>query len=76
MLKFFKSQSLTDYNTFGFDVKADLFVEINTVKEFQELLQSSEWKENHHLILGGGSNILLTDDFHGLVVINRISGIH
>ncbi len=75
MLKFFKSHSLADYNTFGFDVKADLFVEINTIKEFQELLQSSEWKENQYLILGGGSNILLRDDFHGLVVVNRIAGI-
>ncbi|MGM0581057.1 MAG: UDP-N-acetylmuramate dehydrogenase [Bacteroidota bacterium] len=75
MLKFLKSQSLAEYNTFGFDVKADLFIEISTIEEFQELLQSPEWKNNHHLILGGGSNILLTDDFHGLLVVNRILGI-
>ncbi|ADR20928.1 UDP-N-acetylenolpyruvoylglucosamine reductase [Marivirga tractuosa] len=75
MLKFLKSQSLADYNTFGFDAKADLFVELNSINEFQSLLISSEWKENKHLILGGGSNILLTDDFHGLVISNRISGI-
>lgn len=74
MLKFLQSQSLAAYNTFGFDVKADLFVEINSIEEFQELLQTPKWKENQHLILGGGSNILLTDDFNGLVVINRITG--
>ncbi|WMN11406.1 UDP-N-acetylmuramate dehydrogenase [Marivirga salinae] len=74
MLKFLQSQSLADYNTFGFDVKAELFVEINSVEEFQELLHTPEWNENQHLILGGGSNILLTDDYHGLVIINRISG--
>jgi UDP-N-acetylmuramate dehydrogenase len=75
MLKFLYSELLNNYNTFGFDAKADVFVEVNTVSEFQNLLQTKEWKENQHLLLGGGSNILLTQDFHGLVVINRISGI-
>lgn len=75
MLKFLKSHSLANYNTFGFDVKADLFIELNSIDEFQSLLKSPEWKKNKRLILGGGSNILLTDDFHGLVVINRILGI-
>ncbi|WMN06505.1 UDP-N-acetylmuramate dehydrogenase [Marivirga arenosa] len=75
MLNFLKSESLRSYNTFGFSAVADLLIEINTIEEFQLLLESKEWKENSHLILGGGSNILLTDDFHGLVVINKISGI-
>jgi UDP-N-acetylmuramate dehydrogenase len=75
MLKFHSSQSLLPYNTFHFDVKADVLVEINTIDEFQELLKSSEWKLNKRLLLGGGSNVLLTDDFNGLAVVNRISGI-
>ncbi|WP_375581280.1 UDP-N-acetylmuramate dehydrogenase [Marivirga tractuosa] len=75
MLKFINSKSLSTYNTFGFDVKADLFIEINSTEEFKELLNTTEWKSNPRLLLGGGSNILLTDDFHGLVVVNRISGI-
>ncbi|WP_245830819.1 UDP-N-acetylmuramate dehydrogenase [Marivirga sericea] len=69
------SKDLKAYNTFGFDVKADLFIEIKSVSEFQELMSTSEWKNNRHLILGGGSNVLLTNDFHGLVVVNRIEGI-
>ncbi|HET8860138.1 UDP-N-acetylmuramate dehydrogenase [Marivirga sp.] len=75
MLKFTESQSLKNYNTFGFNVVAKLFIEINTKSELQELLKSKEWAENKHLILGGGSNILLTKNFEGLVVLNRISGI-
>ena len=75
MLKFHSSQSLLPYNTFHFDVKADVLVEINTIDEFQVLLKSSEWKLNKRLILGGGSNVLLTDDFNGLAIVNRISGI-
>ncbi|MGJ3235509.1 UDP-N-acetylmuramate dehydrogenase [Marivirga sp.] len=75
MLEFSKAQSLRDYNTFGFDVKADLFIKINTSDEFQDLLKTKEWKENKHLILGGGSNVLLTDHFNGLVILDCISGI-
>jgi len=74
-LKFLQSQSLVDYNTFGFDAKTDLLTEVRSVEEFQTVLQSPEWKENEHLIIGGGSNILLTGDFHGLIVVNRISGV-
>jgi UDP-N-acetylmuramate dehydrogenase len=75
MLKFTSSKSLRPYNTFGFDIKADLFIEINSSDEFKELLNTPEWENNQHLILGGGSNILLTDDYRGLVVINKIEGI-
>lgn len=75
MLQFSSAQSLKDYNTFGFDVKAKLFIKINTTQEFQDLLKTKEWKENRYLILGGGSNVLLTDHFHGLVIVNCISGI-
>jgi UDP-N-acetylmuramate dehydrogenase len=75
MLEFSIAQSLGAYNTFGFDVKADLFIKINTIDEFRELLKSKEWRKNKHLILGGGSNVLLTDDFHGLVILNCITGI-
>ncbi|WP_296621161.1 UDP-N-acetylmuramate dehydrogenase [Marivirga sp.] len=75
MLKFLKSKLLSSYNTFGFEAKADLLIEINSAEEFQKLLQTPEWKDNQHVILGGGSNVLLTDDYRGLVVINKISGI-
>lgn len=74
MLQFIKSESLRAYNTFGFDVVADLFVEINSMEQLQALLNSAEWREHNHLIIGGGSNILLTDHVQGLVVLNRISG--
>ncbi|WP_340152978.1 UDP-N-acetylmuramate dehydrogenase [uncultured Marivirga sp.] len=75
MLKFLKAQSLKAYNTFGFNIKADLFIKINTTEEFQELLKCKEWRDNKHLILGGGSNVLIVEDFHGLVILNCITGI-
>lgn len=67
--------SLKPYNTFGIDVKAKLFARFDNVQELQELLQMPELKEEPKLILGGGSNLLFTKDFDGVVLQNNIKGI-
>lgn len=67
--------SLKPYNTFGIDVKAKLFARFDSVEELQELLQLPELKQEQKLILGGGSNLLFTKDFHGVVLQNGIKGI-
>ncbi|MFM2134754.1 MAG: UDP-N-acetylenolpyruvoylglucosamine reductase [Bacteroidota bacterium] len=67
--------SLKGYNTFGLDVYADRFVPIATLEEAREVLQDERFRQLPRLVLGGGSNILFTRDFHGLVVLNLISGI-
>ncbi|WP_266205801.1 UDP-N-acetylmuramate dehydrogenase [Pontibacter kalidii] len=66
---------LKPYNTFGIDVKARLFARFETVEELQELLQMPELKQEQKLILGGGSNLLFTRDFDGVVLQNGIKGI-
>jgi UDP-N-acetylmuramate dehydrogenase len=66
---------LLPFNTFKISVKARHFVVVRTIDELQELLRSSLFKQNKHLILGGGSNLLLTGDFDGLVIKNEIRGI-
>jgi UDP-N-acetylmuramate dehydrogenase len=67
--------SLKPYNTFSIAVKARYFVEIFNEGELQELLCSTLLKEQQLLVLGGGSNILFTQDFPGLVVKISIPGI-
>lgn len=68
--------SLKSYNTFGLEVIAKGFTEVNSTEELVALLDTSEWKEcAKKLVLGGGSNVLLRSDFDGLVVLNRIKGI-
>lgn len=72
--------SLKPYNTFGFDVKARYFSTFATVDQLSELLTANHPKDTPvgqttNLILGGGSNILFTKDFDGLVLKNEISGI-
>lgn len=65
--------SLLPYNTFGIDVKAQYFSSFSQIADLPNLL--SEKHNQPLLILGGGSNILLTKDFAGLVIKNEIKGI-
>jgi UDP-N-acetylmuramate dehydrogenase len=68
--------SLKPYNTFGIDANAKYFSAFSNVGELKELLNNSKLQTpNPKLILGGGSNILLTKNFDGLVLKNEIKGI-
>lgn len=71
--------SLKSFNTFGIDVSAKHFARFHTVDELHELLEFSTQTTNHNkpamFILGGGSNILFTKDFDGLVLKNELLGI-
>ena len=65
---------LLKLNTFGVDVKAKYFTSINTINELIELTKTNVFKDLELLILGGGSNILFTKDFDGLVILNNVKG--
>jgi UDP-N-acetylmuramate dehydrogenase len=67
---------LLPYNTFGISARAKYFTVIKSVAQAKELFTSRIFRENEALILGGGSNLLLTNDFGGLVVKNEIKGIN
>ncbi|MCX6351877.1 MAG: UDP-N-acetylmuramate dehydrogenase [Bacteroidetes bacterium] len=64
--------SLKDFNTFGMEVSAAKFVAVEAVEDVREVIQL---KEKNILILGGGSNILFTKNFEGLVIKNNLKGI-
>jgi UDP-N-acetylmuramate dehydrogenase len=70
-----KNYPLKGYNTFGIEAYAAYFVVINTLQELQELLSLEEFRQISKLILGGGSNILFTRNFNGLVIKNELKGI-
>jgi UDP-N-acetylmuramate dehydrogenase len=67
--------SLKHYNTFGIDAKARWFVSFKSVSELNEALTSNLKPRTSNLILGGGSNVLFTKDFDGLILKNDIKGI-
>ncbi|WP_234736079.1 UDP-N-acetylmuramate dehydrogenase [Tellurirhabdus bombi] len=75
MLDIQSNISLKSYNTFGIDAKARYWVEVESQDDLKTLFQLTEFLTIPKLILGGGSNILLTRDFDGLVVKNNIKGI-
>src|SRR5690349_2674276 len=66
---------LYPYNTFKIHAKAKHFISIHSVTEFQELVKSPIYKQEKRLILGGGSNMLLTGDYQGLVIRAELKGI-
>ncbi|MCL2416846.1 MAG: UDP-N-acetylmuramate dehydrogenase [Bacteroidales bacterium] len=66
---------LRKHNTFGIDVNARYFVEISTIDELKTLVSSDIFQNNSYLILGGGSNILFTKSFDGLVIKPNFKGI-
>lgn len=69
-----ENKSLKLYNTFGIDVKARYFAEVFSEEDLTALFEGGVFREPM-LILGGGSNILFTRDFEGLVVKISIPGI-
>ncbi len=68
--------SLLKYNTFHIEATARYFVKINNEDEVKELLDSeifqNNLKQGKVLVLGGGSNMLLTQNYDGLVVKNNL----
>lgn len=70
-----RNYNLSELNTFGVNVNAEFFVEIKNEKELVELFALSEFKNSQKMFLGGGSNVLFTKDFEGIVILNKLKGI-
>ncbi len=66
---------LQPYNTFGIKAFAKTFITINSIEEAREVFQSNIFKSQKYFFLGGGSNILLTKDFDGLIIKVGLKGI-
>ena len=60
--------SLRKLNTFGLDISAKYFVELNSTDEANEFINSNKLNKERTLILGGGSNLLFTKNFDGTVI--------
>jgi UDP-N-acetylmuramate dehydrogenase len=74
-VKIEEEKSLRPFNTFGIDVNAAYFATVTSPQDLGEVLSSTIYKNEKHLILGGGSNILFTKDFDGLVIKVDLKGI-
>lgn len=70
-----KNKSLLKYNTFGIDVDAKYFASFTSFDELKRLAATKEFLNENLLVLGGGSNLLLTKNVDALVLKNDILGI-
>lgn len=75
MLEIQKGISLQPYNTFGIEVFADFFSEVKSIEEIKEAIQFANENNLSILYMNGGSNMLLTKDWKGLVVKINLKGI-
>lgn len=75
-MKDIRDYSLLAHNTFGIEARCHRFLEYVSMEEAQQLVGSLTEKDEPLLILGGGSNLLLTGDYPGTVLHSAIRGIH
>lgn len=69
------NQSLRPFNTFGIDATAHYFMEVDSISALQNALQLPEIQGLPLLVLGGGSNLLLTRNFEGFALKISLKGI-
>lgn len=75
MIEILENAALVDRNTFHVPVTARYFVEISDVNSINEFLTSVIAEGKRLFILGGGSNVLFTGDFDGVILHPAIKGI-
>ena len=71
-MKIYDNFSLKKHNTFGIEAKAKQFVAVHTVAELKTVLE--QHADDKKFILGGGSNMLLTQDIDALVIHVDLKG--
>lgn len=70
-----ENKSLKNLNTFGIDAFARYFAECESLEQIKQVLSDKKFSSAAKLILGGGSNLLFTKNFDGLVIKNNLKGI-
>ena len=67
--------SLKPYNTFGLDENAGFLAVVDSIEDLDEIYQTGRFRSQKKMILGGGSNVLFTRGFTGIIAKNEIRGI-
>ena len=73
-MKDYKNYSLKAHNTFGIEAKCKRFLEFENDSEAIEVAKILRESAEPYIIIGGGSNLLLTKDFEGILVRSAIKG--
>ena len=70
----FENYSLKEHNTFGIEAKCSRFLDFEDEQEAVDVASILRESKMPYIIIGGGSNLLLTKDFEGIVVRSGIKG--
>lgn len=73
-MKIENNYSLLRHNTFGIEARCSKFIEFENVDELQHVVCDISENNEPFLIIGGGSNLLLTEDYSGTVIHSAIKG--
>lgn len=74
MIKIQQRVALAPYTTLKIGGPARFFVVVKSLADLKEALTWAKEKKEKVFILGGGSNVLISQPFSGLVIKNEISG--
>jgi len=73
-MKDYRNYSLKEHNTFGIDARCSRFLEYESEDEAKQVTEILRTEAIPYIIIGGGSNLLLTKNFDGIVVHSAIKG--
>ncbi len=73
-MKILTNVSLKNYSTMRLGGTADALTTVTTKEELAEAITWSDEHHKPHLMLGGGSNVIFSDGYQGLVIINALLG--
>ncbi len=74
-MEFQQNISLKSFNTFNIECRAANFVELHSLQDIKSVIDEGRLNNQAVLVLGGGSNLLFTKDFDGLVLHPCFKGI-
>lgn len=72
----YENISLRKYNTFGLNIKADRLITFKMEENAIHFFEQQKESDGKFLIIGGGSNVLFTSDFHGTIIHPDLGGIN
>ncbi len=73
-MQIYQNASLKPYHTFSIDVTCSFLVVVETLEDLNAVYKKEEWGHLNKLMVGKGSNLLFTQHYSGVVIINRIMG--
>lgn len=74
-MQIYKKANLKPFHTFSIDVTCEILVIVESKEELISVYKDPQWSSLPKLMLGKGSNLLFTQHYNGVVVVNRIEGI-